>query len=106
MKVLIHIHTFYCFIFPAETSVDGHKLPTQYASLATSENSSIDDFSETSPVPASLIAQFFLLYFRNIMVLCRSYVSKQRVHVRMCVCVVLCYHCCIHEPRPMAENLV
>jgi len=81
-----HIRTFYCFIFPAETSVDGHKLPTQYASLAISENSSIDDISETSPVPASLFAQFFLLYYRNIMVVCRNYVSKQCVRV----CVVLC----------------
>jgi len=57
----------------SETSVDGHKLPTQYASLASSENSSIDDISKTSPVPPSLFAQFFLLYYRNIIIYCRNY---------------------------------
>jgi len=119
-KYNTHIHTYYyCFIFPAETSVDGHKLPTQYASLASSENSSIDDISETSPVPASLFAQFFLLYYRNIIVLCRNYVSKQCVCACACAvlccvvlccvvlcCAVLCYNCRIRKPRPMAENLL
>jgi hypothetical protein len=80
--------------------VDGHKLPTQYASLASSENSSTDEISQTSPVPASLIAQFFLLYYRNIIVLCRNYVSKQCVCV--CVCVLGCVITvgCIRKPPP------
>jgi hypothetical protein len=68
--------------------VDGHKLPTQYASLASSENSSIEEISEAAPIPASLFAQFFLLCYRNIIVLYRNYVSKLCV----CVCVLSASH--------------
>lgn len=55
------------------TNVDDQKPPAQYASLASSEDSSIDEIPESCPVSASLFAQFLLLYYRNIIVLCRNY---------------------------------
>ncbi|PNF38652.1 hypothetical protein B7P43_G01202 [Cryptotermes secundus] len=55
------------------TNVDDQKPHAQYASLASSEDSSIDEIPESSPVSASLLAQFLLLYYRNIIVLCRNY---------------------------------
>jgi hypothetical protein len=59
--------------------VDDQKPPPQYASLASSEDSSIDEISESSPVSASLLSQFLLLYYRNIIVLFRNYVSNRPV---------------------------
>jgi hypothetical protein len=56
--------------------VDDQKPPAQYASLASSEDSSIDEIPESSPVSASFLAQFLLLYYRNVIVLCRNYVSN------------------------------
>ncbi|XP_021939655.1 ATP-binding cassette sub-family G member 1 isoform X2 [Zootermopsis nevadensis] len=57
----------------SETTADCRQPPLQLASLASSEDSSIHEICEQSPVSASLFAQFSLLYYRNLMVLCRNY---------------------------------
>lgn len=61
----------------------GQQPPLQYASLASSEDLSTDEICEQPAVSASLFAQFFLLYYRNLIVLCRNYVSKS------CVCLII-----------------
>jgi len=78
-STLLYIWIITISVILAGTSEDDQKSSPKYASLASSEDLSVDEIPESSPVSASLFAQFLLLYYRNIIVLYRNYVSKQHV---------------------------
>lgn len=56
----------------SDTHVEGEK-PEKYPSLASSENSSVEDLPDTAHSQASFFAQFLLLYYRNVLEEYRNY---------------------------------